>query len=420
METDDGDRRADPVLRWYLASYGLSMLGTGLWLPLNAIFLVEQRGLSPAAVGAYYSVAAVVAILANLFVGTLADRLGPFRPLVVAGIAQATGIALLVVLDSRPGVFLAAVATGVGNGTFFAVQTAAVSEIFGIARLSTVFGRQYQIANIGIGAGGLVLGGLVHQLGYTGYVIGFSVNALSYAVHALNVAGPVRRMAIRAGLSGAGKRPPAPRPSLLRPYRDRRFLLVILIQLCVAMFGYAQLEAVVPVVFRDSAYLPVWAITAYTTANCISVVVFQPRSTNWVRRVGPERGLHATMVVWLIAAVAGLLAPHLGGLLRRLLAISAFAVVFAIGETLVSPSLKPLAATRAPSDRIASYTAAVSLTFSVGTVLAPPVFLPLFAAFGADVYWLVIAGGLVLGMGVVRLAQVSPEAQPDPVVGRGG
>jgi MFS family permease len=412
----DDDRLANSVMRWYFASLGLSMLGTGLWLPLNAIFLSEKRGLPVVGVGAYYAVTAFTAILATLVAGSVADRVGPFRPLAVAGVLQAVGVALLIIVDSRPGVYVAAVVCGAGNGTFFAVQTAAVTRIFGLNRLPTIFGRQYQITNIGIGAGSLVLGGLVHQLGYAGYVIGFSVNAASYAIHALNVVGPVRRMAIASGLAGPWQPGSTVRSGPLRPYRDRHFLPVILIQLCVVIFGYAQLDAVVPIVFRDSAHLPLWAVTVYTAANCVGVVLFQPWAIRWVKRVGPERGLRDTMLVWLVAIVPGLLARYVGGLLPKLLAVSLFAVVFAIGETLVSPSLQPMAAGRAPRDRLASYTAAVSVTFSVGLVVGPPVSLLVFGELGANVYWLLIAAGFGLGTLAVRLARKTARAEATEAV----
>src|SRR5436190_1745171 len=259
---DNEDPRVRPVLRWYLAGYALSMLGTGLWMPLNAIFLAEQRGLPASGVGGYYATVALCAIAANLFAGSLADRIGPFRPLVVAGV-------------------------------------------------------------------------LVHRLGYAGYVIGFGLNAASYAVHALNVAGPVRRLAERVGLAPTGPVAAKPRPNPLGPYRDPRFLPVILTQFCISAFGYAQLEAVVPVVFREAAGLPLWMVTGYTAANCLGVIVFQPRATRWVKRVGPRLGLRAALVAWLASIVPAVTAVLVGPAWLRLLAVVAYALVFAAGETLV-------------------------------------------------------------------------------------
>jgi MFS family permease len=412
---DNEDPRVRPVLRWYLAGYAFSMLGTGLWMPLNAIFLAEERGLPASGVGGYYSVVALCAIAANLFAGSLADRIGPYRPLAVAGLIQGTGITLLLVLHDRPGTYLAAVVCGLGNGTFFAVQTAALTRIFGLANLSTVFGRQYQIANLALGGGSLVLGVLVHRLGYAGYVIGFGLNAASYAVHALNVVGPVRRLAERAGLAATGRLTAKPRPNPLGPYRDRRFVPVILTQLCVSAFGYAQFEAVVPVVFRDASRLPLWMITVYTAANCLAVVAVQPWATRWVKRAGPARGLRTALVVWLASIVPAVAAVLIGPVWLRLLAVVGYAVVFAVGETLVSPSMQPMAASLAPAERLGSYTAAVSLTYSLGMVLGPPLALTVFGALGGYRYWLVIAAGTAAGMLAVRAAAPQRPATPVPL-----
>lgn len=400
------DRRIRPVLRRYLIGYTLSAFGTGLWMPLNAIFLREERGLSAGGVGVYYAIVALTAIVANLFAGALADRIGPFRPLAVAGLLQATGILVLVSVDTHSGAYVAAVVCGIGNGAFFAVQTATLTYIFGLSNLSTVFGRQYQISNFAIGAGAFVLGGLVQQLGYIGYVAGFSLNAVSYVVHAWNVAGPVRRLAVRRQVAAANVDTSAAGPSNhpFRPYLDRAFLPVILTQLCIVMFGYAQLEAVVPVVFRDAAGLPLWGITMLTVANCIGVVAFQPWATRHVKRVGSPRGLRGAFVVWLVAALPAVVAVLPGPPWLRLTAVVLFAVIFAVGETLVSPSMQPMAAALAPTAQLSSYTAAVSLTFSLGLVIGPPVSLSVFAALGVGWYWAVVVAGLVLGLVVVRAA----------------
>ncbi|MGW6214857.1 MFS transporter [Streptomyces sp. NPDC055109] len=187
------------VIRSYLAGFTLSMVGTGLWLPLNAVYLNQDRDLTPGLVGVYYLVLSTASITSNLVNGPLADRIGPFRPFVIAGMAQAAGMVLLAIAPSTPFLFLAAAICGAGNGGFFACQTAVLTRVFGIGNLSTVYGRQYQIMNLAIGVGALAVGTMAQALGHQAFVIGFCLNGLSYALHVLNVAGPVRRLARRAG-----------------------------------------------------------------------------------------------------------------------------------------------------------------------------------------------------------------------------
>lgn len=393
--------------RLYFASYAFSMFGTGLWLPLNAIFLSEERHLSVSQVGAYYTVVALTAVVCNFVTGDLADRRGPFTLFRLAGLVQGVGIALLLLGDSTTSIYLAAVVSGLGNGAFFATQTMVLTRVFGGDRLSRLFGTQFQIMNLAIMVGAATLGLLVHFLGSTGFLVGFAINALSYAVHAWNASGPVRRM---AGAEGGGR--PQTRPRPWAPYLDSRFLPIIATQLCVSLFGYAQLEAVMPVVFRKGAGLPLWVITTYVALNSVVVVLAQPTATRWVEKHGRRAGLRAALVCWLVSFVPALAAPWPDAFAGRVAAVILFSAVFAVGEVLVAPSMQPLAAASAPRDRIGSYTAAVSLAYSLGLILGPSLLLPVFAVDGLA-YWAVVAAGTVLGLiAASRIRAPQPAEEP--------
>jgi MFS family permease len=393
--------------RLYLLSFSFSMVGTGLWMPLNAVFLTEERHMSAAQVGAYYTVMAGTAVLSNLVAGGIADRYGPFRPFVLAATVQGMGIGALLLAHDVPGVFLAAAVSGVGNGAFFATQTAVLVRIFGTSGLTRIFGIQYQIMNVAIAVGAGVLGLMVARLGYAGYVIGFATNAVSYVVHGLNVSGPVRRLAGAAEPSHAS---PA-RAKPWAPYLDRAYLPVIMTQLCICLFGYAQLEAVIPVVFRHGTGLPLWAITLLAALNSVVVVVAQPFATRWVERNGHRPGLRLALWCWMASVVPAVVAPHLGPTPLRIAAALAFSAAFALGEVFVSPSMNPMAAAAAPRDRIASYTAAVSLAYSLGLILGPSLLLPVFGV-SASLYWGVIVLGCLLGRFALSRTVTRPAPAP--------
>lgn len=415
--------------RRYFAGFALSMLGTGLWLPLNAIYLNDERNFSPSLVGVYYVVVAAASIAVNLTAGPVADRLGPFRPFLAGGMLQCVGILLLLAAPSRPLIFVAAALCGMGNGAFYAVQTAVLSRLFGADGLSRVFGRQYQIMNVGIGVGALAVGALVSTIGHLAYVIGFSVNAVSYAAHALNVAGPVRKMAqasagetvgVGGGVRTNSAESGAPgRGGPFRPYGDRKFITVILVQLCLALFGFAQFEAVVPIVFKKSAELPLWSVTAFLAVNCVAVVAVQGRATRCVEERGHRAGLRYAMMSWITAAAAGAAAGLMGPLVLRIGAVFVFALFFAVGETLISPSMHPLAVALAPKNLVTTYTAAVSMVYNLGVLIGPFLLLPLFGRLGSTPYWCTVALGSVLGVALLGRVGGSRQETAAPHVAEG-
>jgi hypothetical protein len=300
--------------------------------------------------------------------------------------------------------------------------------LFGRVNLGTVFGRQYQIANLAIGAGALVLGALVLKAGYAGYVVGLLMNAGSYVVHVLNVAGPVRRLAIRAGLAvDAGFGTPTPRmssadgsgddqqvvrPRPWQPYGDRRFLPIVLLQLVVVVFGYAQAESAAPLVFRAVGDVPLWGITLFAVTNCVVVVACQPRAIRVVERIGPERGMRGALLAWLLSTVPGFAMLVGGPQWLKLAEVVLFALLFAIGETLISPSMQPLAVSRAPDDRLGTYTSAVSMAYSLGLMIGPPLSLAAFAALGGTGYWALVLGGILVGIMAVRWTGARQSQHP--------
>jgi len=411
LSSDDGRR----TLHRYLASFSFSMLGTGLWLPLNAVYLNDERHLSPSVVGLYFLVLSCASIAANLVAATIADRSGPFRPYVAGGLLQGVGMIMLATASHPAALFAAGIVCGAGNGTFFACQTAVLTQVFGLEMLSTVYGRQYQIMNLAIGIGALSVGALLYELGPAAYTIGFCLNGLSYTVHVLNVVGPVRRLAQRyrqapdqetghghdaASLRERGK---PERFDRFLPYRDKHFLPVIMIQLCLVLFGTAQFEAVMPIVLKRTAELPAWAVTAFVVANCAGVVVLQPRATLYVNRRGPEQGIRAAMRWWLLLPLPALAAAVAGPLPLRLVAVCAVALVFAAGEVLLAPSVQPMAAARAPKGRLTTYTSSVSLAASVAMLTGPALLLPVFGGLGGPTYWIVLFAGTSAGLAILRL-----------------
>jgi hypothetical protein len=390
----------DRLYRAYRWSFALAALGTGLWMPLNAVYLLEERHAPPTLLAGYYAALALAAVATNLAVAGRLDSGRVFRVFVAAGTVQMLGIVGLLLPGPAVAILPAAVVSGAGNGMFFAAQGVILLRVFGAPALPVVYGRQYRLVNLYVLLGAVALSSLVQAAGHTGYVVAFAANAVSYLVHVLNVAGPVRRLAGGAPPvdtdtgAGAGR---GGRPSTA-PYRDPRFRWLLLLQAVVVAVGVAQLDSAAPVLFRQALHQPLWAITLLLVVNTSVVVAAQARVSTAVERSGEVRALRWTLLLWAGAAVPPAAAMLAGaGPAVGLAALVAYGALFALAEVWLSPSIQPLVVRLAPAGRVGAYSAATSLMFSLGLLAGPAGGLFVYAHAGAAGYWVFVLAGLAAG-----------------------
>ncbi|MER6769712.1 MFS transporter [Streptomyces bacillaris] len=398
--------------RLFFTAYGISIFGTGLVYPLTAIFLRETVHLSAMQVAAYFALAALSGVLVNPAAGMWCDRQGPYRVAIMAVAAQTMGPVTLALAHSPAVVWAAAVLTGVGSGAFFAVQTPLIASLFGKSSIGSVYSRQYVIMNVATAVAGLLSGWAVGTWGESAYRIAFVYNGISFLIYGVLAVGLIgaRLGYPRLVDEEAPDDEPASTASPWRPYTDRRFLPLLGMQLAISAFAFAQMDAVLPVVFREVGGLPVLAVSAFLTVNGVTVVLLQPTIGRLCERLGHIRSLRLLFLTWGVSFALGALSM-VGGLpvAARIALVLLFAVVFAVGECFLSPSFQPLVADRSPARSLGSYSASVSLVYSLGLALGPAVMLPVFSQWA--VYWGILL--LAMGCGLVALRMLGSESSTD-------
>ncbi|MEV0694524.1 MFS transporter [Streptomyces sp. NPDC050388] len=399
--------------RAYYVGYGVSMLGSGMVLPITAIFLRSEVGLTIGQVSVYFALNAILGVLVNPFAGVACDRYGPKALVVPAVGLQVLTPLVLAVTQSFPTAVLAAVLSGVGNGVFYACLTPLISSLFGPEGVGRAFGNQYQIANIGYVVGAVASSGLVERMDSAGYRVAFVLNAVSFVVYGLLVvwmAEPVKT----AG--SAARRPSWNLRSSWSPYRDLRFLPLIAVQFCVVAFGLSQMESVLPLVLRDYGGFPIFAISLYIGINASVVLVLQTPVTRLVgNRWGPLRGLRTALAVWGVSIVFGILSLYLDATVAKFVALAVFALLGAVGEALVAPSMQPLVVERAPKDRLGAYSASISLGHGFAAAAAPLLCMAVLGGLGTPGYWALLGAGYGLGLLSLRLyARTAAPGTPSP------
>lgn len=383
----------------FVVGFTITVLGTGFVYPLTAVFLNRVYDLSAGKVALYFALVAGCAFASGPVAGVLADTYGALGVSMVGIFLQTLGPLLVGVSSNATVALCGAAILGTGNGVFFGAQTPLFVSIFGTAQLPRIFALEYMVMNIAVATAGASSGVIVGWVGEVGFRAAFVINGITFAVYG----GALGYLARSRASTVAGSRADTHEKSkvlgwgAVRPVSDSRFLVLLLIYLILTGFGFAQMDAVLPLVLTASDTFPLAAIGAFLAVNGIAVVVLQPWATPVVERIGFPRSISATALAWLGAFGVGFLAyamPLPTGM--RLALLMCFAISFAIGEVFLAPAAMPLAVQLAPEGRLGTYSASMATVYNVGLMLGPLISLPLFGIVGGTWYWLIPGSGLLV------------------------
>jgi hypothetical protein len=282
-----------------------------------------------------------------------------------------------------------------------------------------VFGLSFTLVNLGIGTGGLIAGVLVdvsRPATFQAIYLADAVSSLIPAAILLSMPRVGRRItaATDPTLSESASTLAATRGGYGQVLRDRAFIRFFIFGLALTTFGYAQIEvgftAFATQVVEVSPTVIGWAFAA----NTFVIVVAQLFVVRWLD--GRSR-THALAVVglvfatcWIVLAGAGLAGRH--GL--AWLAVTGVVVsfmIFATGETLLSPVMPTITNALAPDELRGRYNAVGSMVWGVSGIIGPVAAGPLIGG-GYATAWvlLVIAGCLVAcGLALDLHRRLTPE-----------
>jgi MFS family permease len=389
----------------YLAGYGVSATGTGLALPLTALYVSAELGFGARGVALYFAVLAGVGMAITPLGGVIGVRWGPRAGVLVGAALQAVGFLVLSTADALPTVLVAAAVAGAGNGVFFANLTTFLLSAFGEDGLGSLFGWQYAVANVAVAVAAVVVMITFVDPSLTAFRVALVFNAVSYVVHGAVLA------LIPAGPPPQEPDHDEPAARWFVPFVDRRFFALPLVQLGVVAFGIVQLDSVIPLIMDGDHALGPSAVAAVLVVNGLSVVAFQKLGNAFADRRGSAASIIGALLAWILAAV--LLVVGLATPLPPLMVFLGYALVFAAGEVLVPPALQPWVVAAAPRAVLPVYAAAVSLAFGVGQVIGPAVGASLLDAFDTTVYLVTIMVGLAALLPLVlRQRRLTPTPVP--------
>jgi MFS family permease len=383
--------RVPSPIRVLLATNLVSSLGSGLTLPFLLIYLHDVRHIPLGLTGVLIGATALVGIPAGPLAGALVDRLGARVVTATTLAVAAVGAAGLIVVRSAVSAVPVLVVVGFAQSALWPTW----SSLFAVMVPDTalrprVFARSFQLMNLGLGAGAMVAGAVVHVSDPSSFTTIYAVDGFTYlAVVAALFALPATvftRPAAAATADGSRHRAGGFREVLA----DRRFRWYLGASAFLAFAGYAAVEAglvgYATHVVRAGPNVIAWAFGLNTGI----IVVLQPAGLSLAARLRRSSCLMVCAACfgasWGVLLVAG---AFRHSALGDGLVVAMFGV-FSLGEILLSPVGGPLVTMLAPPDLQGRYNATAASVYTTLGVLGPAVAGLLIAGGLGDVYLVVL------------------------------
>jgi MFS family permease len=398
-------------------------IGTGLVLPFHVVYLHEVRHFSLSDVGLLLALSPLAGFVVLGPAGVAIDRLGARRVMIAALACLTVGDTVIAFADTQ---LLAAVGlalNGIAFGISWPASQSLIASVVPHHLRQRYFGVNFALLNLGIGIGG-ILGGLLVDIDrlitFQAIYLG---DAASYLPPLFLLLVPLRHVARAVVHEPAHDEVPATYLTVLRQPAVGALTAMTFVA---AFVGYAQLNTGMPAFARAVGEISTRGLGFAFACNTLVIVLLQ---LVVLQRIEGRRRTRVIAVMGLVWAFSWLLLGASGwvpGTLGATMLVAACASVFALGETLLQPTIPALVNDLAPDHLRGRYNAVSSGVFNLAAILAPPIAGVLIDRELGYAYIGLLVGGCVLVglLSVLRLErELPPEingvrlAEPDPVSG---
>jgi MFS family permease len=383
----------------------VSAIGTGMTLPFFVVYLHRVRGIELGVAGLAVATIALASVPGNAVGGFLVDRFGARRA-VVAGLALSAAGAASIAFVTKPWqAFAAAAASGFGVAVFFPAFDSLLAVTVDAEQRSSVFAIRHATMNAGLGIGGLIAAAIVELDSVRTFQALYFVDAASF----------VAVVPLLLALRGIGRRAAPDAEHVRGGYRtvlrDRVFLRVAALTFLLFALGYAQLNAAFPAFATGPGGIGAKALAVAFAVNTLAVVVLQLPVLRLVQGHRRSAALSLVFAVWAVTWAATLIAGKLDGGAAAVILFAVAVAIFALGETLMSPSVQPLVNDLAPDAIRGRYNAVYTLALTTGYIVGPIAAGAALGAGHANAFFVaLVAACLAAAVGAGRLRRSLPDA----------
>jgi MFS family permease len=380
----------------------ISAIGSGMTLPCLFIYAHQVRHLSYGVAGLVVSTIALVSVAGNPVGGALADRWTPRRALMFGLVVAAAGSVGLALAHDPVALFGAAGVVGFGVSVAWPAQDALLANVAGPTARSAVFSVRHASLNAGFGLGALVAAAFISVEHPGTFVAVYLADAASFLV-----AVPVLAY---VGESPAAASPGAvPRISYRDVLRDRAFVRVWALTALIVTVSFGQFQSSLAGYATRPDGISAHGLSLAFAANMLAVTGAQLFVLRWLggrrRTTGAALAALAWAATWAVVIIGG----HLGGGTVAVLVFAAAAITFALGESLLSPTLPVIINDLAPPEAVGRYNGLGVLAFTTGFLVGPAVGgAALGEGWGTGLFAALAAGCLVAALIAVRLGRRLP------------
>lgn len=392
-----------------LSVVAFEFIGTGLVLPFWVVYFHEVRGHSLDLVGVLLAVMSAAGVVAAVPGGMIIDRAGPRVAMLCVLVCTMVGQCVVAFAHNFPLALLGVSIVGIGWGVGWPASNALIASVVPSEIRARYYGMNFSLLNLGIGIGGIIGGLVVDVDRLRTFQTMYLADAASYLPSLLLLLIPLRHIGkpVAAPVTEEGDAAPV---SYLAVLRAPAMKTMTLLMFFAAFIGYAQLNSGVPAYARAVGEVSTQGLGLAFAANTTVIVLLQ---LIVLQRIEGHRRTRVIVLMALVWATSwGLLGASgiAPGTATATLFVAACASVFAIGETLMQPTLPVIVNDLAPDHLRGRYNALSSGVFQFASILGPIV-----AGFliGHHLH-LEYLGLLVIGCAVVAwLAVVQLEPQLD-------
>ncbi|MEY9933105.1 MFS family permease [Catenulispora sp. GP43] len=358
--------------------------GTGLYLAGSTIFFVRVVGMSAGTVGLGLAASGAAGLLCAVPLGTLADRWGARRVLVVLQTWRAVWFVALAFVHGAAAFVAVSVCLGaVERAVSPASQSVVAAAVPGEDRTRTLaFMRS--VRNVGFSLGAVATTPLLATHSTAGYRAIILADAGSFIVAAFLLSrlridtapAPVRRGAL----------------AFIGDFRDWHYLGLAGLN-GVLYVHTTVLTVALPLWTARATAAPVEAVPLFVALNTVLAVVGQvPFTKNVDSPDGPVRALTFAGLALIGCSAAMAAAAHAGRSGALVLLVVA-TVLLTAGELWQSAGSWEVSYRYAPDDRRTEYLAVFGLGAAVQEILGPPLIAVVVVGWGTP-GWLALAAGL--------------------------